>query len=349
MFLKRLLPNKGVIPNLVIAQRVVDKMVLAANHYVEDETGEALIGLVVAGDNTNGVPTIYVLETIAPDESAVREEAVFKQGDERQDELIWWYHQNWNNQREKKHGIFGGGGIKPKWDVQLRHLGDWHRQPGFMIAPSGGDLMTALDMLDDSEMGFDFLLAPIVTLDHPATTSGGEGYVNYLTVPSGAGEYDLTRIDFWYITDKTRAFVPIIPTIYPNSQLPELVPPPWHLTQDERITAELTALKANNVFTSIISWDVDDKLPLEICFLVAQQGASHVLILVTQHDYPKTKPIAYRAPFIKLGDTEVIYDIFGRMLAEAKKVTDPQGWVWSEEKTLADYLLAIEADGKKDS
>ncbi len=347
MFIKKLLPNRGVIPNLVIAQRVVEKMVQAANHYVEDETGEALIGLVVNGDNTNGVPTIYVLETIAPDESAVREEAVFKQGDERQDELIWWYYQNWNHQREKKGGIFGSG-VKPKWDVPLRHLGDWHRQPGFMIAPSGGDLMTALDMLADEESDFDFLLAPIVTLDHPATTSGGEGYVNYLTIPSGAYG-DLTRIDFWYITPKTRAFVPIVPTIYPDSQLPELVQAPWHLTHDARISSELAALKANNVFTSIISWDVDDKLPLEICFLVAQQGSDHVLILVTQHDYPKTKPIAYRAPFIKLGADEVIYDVFGRMWKQAKKVTDPQNWVWSEDNTLADYLLAIEADSKKDS
>ncbi len=340
MFLKRLLPNRGIIPNLVIAQRVIDKMVQAANHYVEDETGEAMVGLVVDSDN---VTTIYVLETIAPDESAVRGEAVFKQGDERQAELIWWYHQNWTRQREKKIGLLSG---KSKWDVPLRHLGDWHRQPGYMIAPSGGDLMTALDMLDDEEADFDFLLAPIVTLDHPATTGGGAGYVNYVTVPSGNGE--LTRIDFWYITEKTSQFVPIVPVVYPDAQLPELAPAPWHLTQDERITKELAALKSNNVFTSIIIWDTDDKLPLEICFLVAQQGSDHVFILVTSHDYPKTKPTAYRAPFIKLANDEVIYDIFGRMWTEAKKVTDPQGWVWSDEKTLADYLLAITGEDKKD-
>lgn len=341
MFLKRLLPNRGIVPNLVIAQRVIDKMVQAANHYVEDETGEALVGLVVDSDN---VTTIYVLETIAPDESAVRAEAVFKQGDERQAELIWWYHQNWNRQREKKTGLLSN---KSKWDVPLRHLGDWHRQPGYMIAPSGGDLMTALDMLDDDEADFDFLLAPIVTLDHPATTGGGAGYVNYVTAPSGNG--DLTRIDFWYITERTNQFVPIVPVVYPDAQLPELVPAPWHLTQDERITKELASLKANNVFTSIIIWDTDDKLPLEICFLVAQQGSDHVFIIVTAHDYPKTKPTAYRAPFIKLAQDEVIYDIFGRMWSEAKKVTDPHDWVWSDDKTLADYLLALEGIDKKDT
>ncbi len=348
MFFKKMLPNRGIIPNLVIAQRVIDKMVRAANHYVEDETGEALIGVVATGDNTNGVPTIYVLETIAPDESAVRGEAVFKQGDERQAELIWWYYQNWNTMREKKRGIFSTiNKNNKKWDVPLKHLGDWHRQPGYMIAPSGGDLMTALDMLADEEADFDFLIAPIVTLEHPATTSGGEGYVNYLTV-QGDGYDDFTRIDFWYITEKTNVFVPIIPTIYPDSQLPELAPPPWHLVNDERITLELASLRANHVFTSIIVWDVDEKPPLEICFLVAQQGADHVLILVTHHDYPATKPLAYRAPFIKLADNEVIYDIFERMWRSAKLVNDPDGWVWSADKTLADYLLAIESNGKKD-
>lgn len=349
MFFKKMLPNRGIIPNLVIAQRVIDKMVLAANHYVEDETGEALIGVVATGDNTNGVPTIYILETIAPDESAVRGEAVFKQGDERQAELIWWYYQNWNNMREKRRGIFSAiNKNNKKWDVPLKHLGDWHRQPGYMIAPSGGDLMTALDMLSDEEADFDFLIAPIVTLEHPATTSGGEGYVNYLTV-KGDGYDDFTRIDFWYITERTNVFVPIVPTIYPDSQLPELAPTPWHLVNDERITLELASLKANNVFTSIIVWDVDEKPPLEICFLVAQQGADHVLILVTHHDYPHSKPLAYRAPFIKLADNEVIYDIFERMWKSAKLVSDPEGWAWSADKTLADYLLAIELNGKKDS
>lgn len=347
MFFKKMFPNRdrGVIPNLVIAQRVIDKMVLAANQYVEDETGEALIGVVVQGENTNGVPTIYVLETIAPDDSAVRGHAVFKQGDERQAELIWWYYQNWNNLREKRRGIFSSRHGK-KWDVPLKHLGDWHRQPGYMIAPSGGDLMTALDMLADEEADFDFLIAPIVTLEHPATTTGGEGYVNYITV-KGTGYDDFTRIDFWYITENTNVFVPIIPTIYPNSQLPELAPSPWHLIDDERITRELAALRANNVFTSIIIWDVDDKPPLEICFLVAQQGADHVLILVTQYDYPNTRPVAYRAPFIKLADNEVIYDIFERMWRSAKLVDDPADWVWSTDKTLADYLLAIEANYQK--
>jgi len=72
-------------PNHVVSQRVIDKMAAAASRYIADETGEALIGLLAPGLHTNGIPTIYVLETIAPDESAVREWATFQQGDETHD------------------------------------------------------------------------------------------------------------------------------------------------------------------------------------------------------------------------------------------------------------------------
>ena len=37
------------------------------------------------------------------------------------------------------------------FDVPLRYLGDWHKQPGSMIQPSHGDHMTALTWLDDEE------------------------------------------------------------------------------------------------------------------------------------------------------------------------------------------------------
>ena len=58
------------IPNLVVSQRVIDRMIAASRRFIADETGEALVGLVVPGRNTNGVPTLYVLETISPVESS---------------------------------------------------------------------------------------------------------------------------------------------------------------------------------------------------------------------------------------------------------------------------------------
>ena len=57
--------NKSSVPNLVIAQRVVDKMAVAAKHFLQDETGEAMVGLIIPGTHT-GVDTA-VGERVDPD------------------------------------------------------------------------------------------------------------------------------------------------------------------------------------------------------------------------------------------------------------------------------------------
>lgn len=328
--LRRFRPMKDtVIPNLVIAQRVIDKIALAASEFVEDETGEALIGVVKPGVD-EAPPTIYVLDTIAPDDSAIREAHTFQQGDDLQAEMHWWYHQNWELKRKKQ--------SDPAWDLPLKHLGDWHRQPGHMIAPSGGDLMTALAMLDDDESDFDFLLAPIVTLDHPPTTGDGHD-VNYLTVPMGDGGF--LRIDFWYIDTKAQAFLPILPTLSEDKTLPKLVPYPWHLINDDRFRAELNQLKGDGLFTAVMNWDADGKVPLEICLMLGRQGSKSLYILCTDHDYPHSAPKAFKAPFMTLGKNEVMYDMMARMWPAAEPITIP-GWQWHKDKYLIDFVGAIE-------
>ena len=92
---------RGQVPNLVLAQRVIDKMAAAASRYIQDETGEAMIGLIDPGTHTNGVPTLYVLDTIAPDESdVVREYYSFEQGDDLQFEIFTWYLESWGIWRQ---------------------------------------------------------------------------------------------------------------------------------------------------------------------------------------------------------------------------------------------------------
>ncbi|PJF22634.1 MAG: hypothetical protein CUN56_05025 [Phototrophicales bacterium] len=326
------MPKRAIVPNLVLAQRVIDKMCVAANTYIEDETGEAMVGLVDPGKNTNGVPTIYVLDTIAPDDTAERQYAKFEQGDHRQDEIIWWYHQNWNVQRARKN-------IPSKWDLPLKYLGDWHRQPGYMIAPSGADLMTALDILNDEERAQDFLLAPIVTLHHPTTTTGGEGMVNYLTVAQNQDE--ATRIDFWYIDKELRMFVPIVPTLYADTHLPRLAAHPWHLLHPDRASVELTRLNNDGLFASFITWDADNELPLEICLMLARQGDNKMLILVTDWDYPKRAPRAYSTPFVSMQEDEVLYDVFERVWQQRQPINI--NFDWTTDSYLIDYVHAIEA------
>jgi hypothetical protein len=326
------------VPNLVMAQRVLDKVAAAARHYIEDETGEAMVGLVVPGTHTNGVPTLYVLDTISPDSSAVRQMHTFQQGDELQYDIFEWLNENWTLYRQKRTS-HAGKVLAAKWDVPLCHLGDWHKQPGFMIQPSGGDLMTALNMLDDLENSFAFLLVPIVTLGHPTTTVGAG--VNFLMIPQGNGTN--MRVDFWYIDGQSRMFQPIIPAVYPDHLLPTLPDYPWHLVQPERLSREYNKLQNDGLFTSVVLWNADDEPPLEICLMTARIGADRILIIVTPWDYPKRAPHARVAPFIQMTEDDDMFEIFETLWEQSKPVDEPPGWKWSPELDLLTYVRAVEA------
>lgn len=331
-----------IIPNLVIAQRVVDKMMRAASQYMEDETGEAMIGLVDEGTNTNGVPTIYILDTISPDanapsEGAIRESYTFQQGDESQFEIFTWLIDNWVLQQ--KHYKNSNKPDEHKWDKPLRHVGDWHKQPGYMIAPSGGDLHSAMSQLHDEENQLEFLLAPIVTIGHPATTEGGNG-VNYVTVPMD--DSTAMRVDFWYIDRQSRMFLPITPVVYPDNQLPKLVGYPWHLVKTDRLHTEQNQLYGEGLFFSILLHAEDDKTPMKICFMMARQNLSKMYIIVTDTHYPKTKPVMRIGPAMSLPEGGDIYDLFEDLWAKSEVVKDPPDWKWTTETYMIDYIHAIE-------
>lgn len=327
------------VPNLVVAQRVLERMAAAAQHFIEDETGEALVGLVVPGGHTNGVPTIYALDTIAPDDSAVRQLHTFQQGDARQDEIIWWLQENWRLYRQRRR-MSCGKALPAKWDVPLRYLGDWHKQPGFMIQPSVGDQMTALGWLDDSDNGMDFLIAPILTLDHPSTTSEGGPGANFVTLPHASDTH--MRVDFWYISRTLRLFQPIAPAVYPDDQLPGLPDYPWHLADSARFDEELRMMQRDGLALTVVLWDAAEAPPLAVCLLTARVGADRVLIVVTGWDYPRPAPQARVAPFRSMGPDDDLYDIFAQLWAESRPVADPPGWTWTPDKRLLDYIQAVE-------
>ena len=96
--------SRGIVPNLVLSQRAVERMLSAASQFMADETGEAMVGFVIEDDTPEGLPTIYVLDTISPDETAVRRSHTFQQGDALQDEIIWWLQENWHFHRERHRG-----------------------------------------------------------------------------------------------------------------------------------------------------------------------------------------------------------------------------------------------------
>lgn len=326
------------VPNLVVAQRVIDKMAAAANTHMEDETGEAMVGFYVPRQSPSSAPTLYALDTISPDDSAIRQFHTFQQGDERQDELIWWLQENWRVQREKN-GSFITKMLGSKWDVPLRYLGDWHKQPGYMIQPSGGDLMTAIEWIDDPDNNTDFLLAPIVTLDHPYTIIPSTVTTNFLMIPDADGQ--AMRVDFWYIDKTAKGFLPIAPTIYPNDQVPTLAAYPWHLLDDERFARENAALREQELFVSLTLYDTDDAPPLEVCFLVGRMGGDKLMIVVTTVDYPKTPPKVRVAPFIHMNGDDDMYKVF----EQAWKASTPLNLAfdWTPDHLLIDVIKAAEA------
>ncbi len=333
----RLRMSKPQLPNLVIAQRVIDKMKAAADRFLADETGEAMVGLVAASAHAT---TIYVLDTIAPtDANTVREWATFQQGDELQQEIFWWMVENWRVYREMRRDSQGKP-LLAKWDLPLRHIGDWHKQPGFMIQPSQGDLMTARRMLEDQESELEFLLAPIVTLGHP---SDGElpSYDNFLTVPQG--DDTVMRVDFWFLDRHSRDFMPISPAIYPDVQLPGLPEPPWHLSDETRFTYEYQLLQENLSFVSApVLWNVDVYPPLQVCFLCKREGTGKVLIVNTPWNYPAGAPSLHIAPDGDLNLEGDIYEVFEDLWEDSKPVADPSGWSWSDGRHLIDYVFAVE-------
>jgi hypothetical protein len=329
------------VPNLVIAQRVLDKMVAAAGRYLADETGEAMVGLLVPGTHTNGIPTIYVLDTIPPlDDSAVREWGTFQQGEELQEEQFWWLVDNWEACRKNKQTL-DGKPIPVKWDVPLAHVGDWHKQPGFMIQPSQGDLFTARRMVGDGEGGLDFLLAPIVTLGHPSTTATTQ-QANYLTIPQG--DDTCMRVDFWYLDKHNRDFHPINPAVYPSEQLPALPGYPWHIVDEKRYKAEYSLFEGGGLLASApVLWNADGIPPLDVCFVVVRPNWKHILLIITPMDYPHTAPSARLAPYVEIGSSDNIVDIFEDAWKQSQPIADPPDWTWTEGRHLIDYVFALEA------
>ncbi len=327
------------VPKLYIAQRVIDKMVAAAQQYIEDETGEAMIGLVLA-DGTTGV-SVYIVDTIAPGDDALRASHTFQQGSAWQDEVLNWLRENWQVARKKRSGAYGNSHAS-RWDAPLYHIGDWHKQPGFMIQPSGGDLMTALNWVHQPGNRIGFVVAPILTIDHPATVDDPDEMSNFIRVEQPNGL--MTRIDFWFIARDMVRFYPITPNVAEDRIFPRLMEYPWHLTNEARASQEMQLRESEGMLVEILLWDTDEALPLEVCLLTARPGAEKFLLIATQHDYPHTPPDIYTLPFNSIQPDEDLYDLMNRIWTYAELIEDPEDWEWSPEKTLLEYVFVVEAE-----
>src|SRR5262245_2841611 len=209
---------KAGLPRLTIAQRVVDKIVRDALIY-DTETGEALAGLAIKPlDRVE--PDLYVLDTISPDDSAIRRGAYFEQGDELQGEIMDWWSNNWkafpDHYRQSE-------SPSTKWSGTLTNLGNWHKHPGDLVSPSWGDTETALDDMFDRVAGTPYLLVFLATIwdksaDEDNRTETAEAHPIKVEVSANK----LVRIDTWYMSRRTHRFARLVSTIVPDNTLPTL-------------------------------------------------------------------------------------------------------------------------------
>ncbi|NDJ78076.1 MAG: hypothetical protein GYB65_17650 [Chloroflexi bacterium] len=358
-------------PRIVFAQRVIDKIVRGALLYPDPETGESMIGLVVPQVG-HAEPAIYVLDTIAPAGDAVRTFGMFEQGDDWQADVFNWLHKNWEVFRELRRSSYGSA-LAGKWDVPLMYVGDWHKQPGDMIDPSGGDEQTARLIIADADHTTENVVAPIATMyplvgQAPAADGAGEGD-GTASAPDAAAEYMppgfphegneqvimvkreeegwLVRIDFWFMGKNDRRFTRATPVVWPDERLPQLPPVAWYLQHTKRFNQEYNLLIDAGYLVNMAEWDADGKPPYEICFSLYRPGSYHVIIVVTPAEYPKRQPAVRVAPLVR-GEENV--DMFEKLYAASEPVMTAQlpDWPWDSKRTLLELVLHVEGTLKKD-
>lgn len=366
--------NSEVVPRVIVAQRVIDKIVRGAKLYPDPETGEAMIGLIVPQEGRSE-PDIYILDTISPGEYAVREWGMFEQGDDWQGDVFQWLHDNWEAFRQLRRGSYGNA-LAAKWDTPLMHVGDWHKQPDDMIAPSGGDAQTARRMIADSETPIQRLVAPIVTMyplkpttppvsdvaeladtglveesgtkaeEEPAVVSGSPK-APAIEVELPADGWKI-RIDFWYMSKRSKRFVSIEPVVWDNDRLPGLPVVAWHLLHPRRFDQERDLLIQAGYTIDMVRWDADGKPPFEICFSVYRPGSRQVIVLVTPADYPARMPAIRIAPLVTVDEGE---DLFEKLYEVSKPIplTQMPDWTWDSKRTLLEIVWHIEKVLKEDT
>jgi hypothetical protein len=332
------------LPRVTIAQRVIDKMVKNALIY-ETETGEALIGLPVPVTGRLE-PDLVVLETITPDNTAVRKYAYFEQGDDLQGDIMNWLHYNWNDYRQMP-----GTNIKPNYNVALDHLGDWHKHPGALTEPSWGDLETALAHVMDKEAGKPYLLAILATvwdrtLAH-ATDEAEAIYFGEQPIKVDIDANTTVRLDCWYMSRRTKRFVHLTPTVAANADLPALPIVSWHLNNTERFQQEFKAITGAGYTVSVDEYDTDGIPPRELCLTLAKRGAPNIEIVITNADFPNTRPNVWTVPMSQLKDIPEGADVFVELWKRAKAVPESDYPAhWDTNSSILELVRVVEQNLK---
>ena len=324
------MPPAGDAMPVYVARRVLKNMARAAQQYPADETGEALIGFAWTQGKTP--PRIYLLETIAPGQDAIREWAMFEQGSAWQDDVFQWYHENWELYRHLRRASYGNA-VAGKWDTPLRYLGDWHKQPG-IVQPSRGDFRTAKRFMKAQQL--DYMLTPIVTF---ADEVIDEAEQNTVLLDDDATSGPAIRIDFWMIYPAGSRFERVQPVLVENEDLPRLPPLPWNLANEERFMQELDMLEADGIqVLDIVQRNPRQHPPLDTCLLLHREGAQSVVIAVTAASYPWRQPAWRVAPILRPRGDEDFFELLYRVSKPVENVLPD----WKHAHYLLDGVRALE-------
>lgn len=276
-----------------VSPKVIERMKLGALRYLGSETGEALVGISLPPAQRNTFPLMYALETIPPMQNAVRQWAMFSQGDDWQGAIFNWLHENWEVYRDLRRHSYGKA-ISAKWDLPLLHLGDWHKQPG-MVMPSDMDYQTAQSFMHDNNLTH--LLTPIVTLAEEVSRPAEANTLVYEDVTPAV------RIDWWGIARKGRNFLPLKPIVATGYGLPRLPEVVWWIDDSQRLDLEIAALEKDGLSVmDIAQYNADGMPPLETCLVLYRPGADKVILAITPHTYPNKHPIWRLAPLMRPDD-----------------------------------------------
>ena len=320
---------KATLPTVSLTRAVLENIFDAALKHPDSETGEAIVGI-AAPPSKSGISRMFILNTIPPMQDAVRQWAMFEQGDDWQGAVFNWWYENWEMYRELRRSSYGNA-VMAKWDMPLQHLGDWHKQPDGMIAPSGGDMRTARHLMKELEL--EFLLMPIVTFEEsraPLTTA------NTLAIATSERRI---RIDFWWVSQGNTRFEPVHPVLESNGGIPRLPDIVWWLKDQEHFDAELSALEKEGLqVMDIISWSENGRPPLDTYFIIYRPGSHRVWIAITALDYPHSRPEWRTAPILRPEDDE---DFFTALYATSKPVPKAALTEWTPKTRLVDAIKMI--------
>jgi hypothetical protein len=327
--------SKNALPKIYITEQVIEKMCQGALLFPDEENGEAMIGLMMNGEDK--LPDGYILNTIpAVEGEAQRHWAFFEHGDETQWQIFQWWSDGWTYYRQRRAASYGRA-VAGKWNAPLLYLGDWHKQPSGMIAPSLGDLRTARSILREmnQDQTREYLLAPIVTF---ADEAEDEPEANTLIIETSVRP---VRIDFWGLRRKGGTFLPFEPIVQPDADLPRLPPLTWWLLSYERYQRELDALEAHGLkIMDIVTWHTQTRSPLDTNFVIHRTGSSVLFIAMTTINYPEVAPRWRVAPLRRPKEG---HDLFTELFQVSHEVPEKSLPTWNSSLLLRDVINHIES------